>query len=93
MIIFIPFFAIIRLFLIVDYINCTMNKEEYISFRNALINSEKAEIKDFEKETANYFEGCLPIEEIARRGIDTMRYGPLKSIGLWIPKWAAILQT
>ncbi len=48
---------------------------------------EQANLKDFEKESANFFEACLPIEEIARRGVDTMRYGPLKSIGLWNPKW------
>ena len=57
------------------------------NFRNELIEGEQANLKDFEKESANFFEGCLPIEEIARRGIDTMRYGPLKSIGLWNPKW------
>ena len=44
-------------------------------------------MKDFEKESANFFEAYLPIEEIARRGVETMRYGPLKSIGLWNPKW------
>ncbi len=51
------------------------------------IEGEQANLKDFEKESANFFEACLPIEEIARRGVDTMRYGPLKSIGLWNPKW------
>ena len=69
------------------YLNCPMNKDEYVNFRNELIEGEQANLKDFEKESANFFEGCLPIEEIARRGIDTMRYGPLKSIGLWNPKW------
>jgi len=69
------------------YLNCPMNKDEYTNFRNELIEGEQANLKDFEKESANFFEGCLPIEEIARRGIDTMRYGPLKSIGLWNPKW------
>ena len=69
------------------YFNCPMNKNDYIHFRNELISGEKANLKDFEKESANFFEACLPIEEIARRGIDTMRYGPLKSIGLWNPKW------
>lgn len=69
------------------YFNCPMNKNDYISFRNQLIAGEQANLKDFEKESANFFEACLPIEEIARRGIDTMRYGPLKSIGLWNPKW------
>jgi len=69
------------------YLNCPMNKDEYTNFRKELIEGEQANLKDFEKESANFFEGCLPIEEIARRGIDTMRYGPLKSIGLWNPKW------
>ena len=69
------------------YLNCPMDKYEYTNFRNELIEGEQANLKDFEKESANFFEGCLPIEEIARRGIDTMRYGPLKSIGLWNPKW------
>ena len=69
------------------YFNCPLNKNEYTNFRNELINGEQACLKDFEKESANFFEACLPIEEIARRGEETMRYGPLKSIGLWNPKW------
>ena len=69
------------------YLNCPMDKKDYIHFRNELIEGEQANLKDFEKESANFFEACLPIEEIARRGVDTMRYGPLKSIGLWNPKW------
>ncbi len=69
------------------YLNCPMNKIDYLSFRNALIKGEQANLKDFEKESANFFEACLPIEEIARRGEETMRYGPLKAIGLWNPKW------
>ena len=69
------------------YLNCSMNKNDYINFRNELIEGEQASLKDFEKESANFFEACLPIEEIARRGVDTMRYGPLKSIGLWNPEW------
>ena len=69
------------------YLNCPMDKNEYINFRTELIKGEQASLKDFEKENANFFEACLPIEEIARRGLDTMRYGPLKSIGLWNPKW------
>ena len=48
-----------------------MDKNVYINFRNALIEGEQAELKEFEKESANFFEACLPIEEIARRGIDT----------------------
>ena len=51
------------------YLNCPMNKMEYLDFRNALINAEQATLKDFDKESANFFEACLPIEEIARRGI------------------------
>ena len=69
------------------YVNCPMNKKEYLNFRNELIEAQQASLKDFEKENANFFEACLPIEEIARRGVDTMRYGPLKSIGLWNPEW------
>ena len=69
------------------YLNCPLNEEEYTKFRDELIHGEQACLKDFERESANYFEACLPIEEIARRGIETMRYGPLKSIGLWNPKW------
>ena len=70
-----------------DYINCPLTRDEYNSFREALIHSEKAKLKDFEKDNAIFFEGCLPIEELASRGEDTMRYGPLKPIGLWDPRW------
>jgi methylenetetrahydrofolate--tRNA-(uracil-5-)-methyltransferase len=70
-----------------DYINCPMNREQYKLFREALLAAEQAELKDFEQESASFFEGCLPIEELARRGDDTMRYGPLKPIGLWDPRW------
>ena len=69
------------------YLNCPMNEVEYLKFRNELLEGEQADLKDFEKESANFFEACLPIEEIARRGVETMRYGPLKSIGLWNPEW------
>ena len=69
------------------YLNCPMNKVDYLNFRNELIKGEQSILKDFEKESAKFFEACLPIEEIARRGIETMRYGPLKSIGLWNPDW------
>ena len=64
-----------------------MTKEQFLAFRGALLNAEQAELKDFEQESAHFFEGCLPIEELARRGEDTMRYGPLKPIGLWDPRW------
>ncbi len=69
------------------YLNCPMNEDEYLNFWEELINGQQASLKDFEKESANFFEACLPIEEIARRGVETMRYGPLKSIGLWNPEW------
>lgn len=64
-----------------SYINCPMNKEEYEKFYNILINSERIELKDFEK-NAKFFESCLPIEVLASRGIDTLRFGPMKPIGL-----------
>ncbi len=70
-----------------DYLNCPFEKDKYNSFWEALISAEQCELKDFEKESAQFFEGCLPIEELARRGIDTMRYGPLKPIGIWNPEW------
>ena len=73
-----------------DYINCPMDKEQYLEFRQALLEAEQAELKDFDKNDATFFEGCLPIEELARRGEDTMRYGPLKPIGLWDPRWGDV---
>jgi methylenetetrahydrofolate--tRNA-(uracil-5-)-methyltransferase len=73
-----------------DYINCPMNREQYLAFREELLGAEQAELKDFETDTATFFEGCLPIEELARRGEDTMRYGPLKPIGLWDPRWGDV---
>ncbi|NEQ96636.1 MAG: FADH(2)-oxidizing methylenetetrahydrofolate--tRNA-(uracil(54)-C(5))-methyltransferase TrmFO [Cyanothece sp. SIO2G6] len=65
------------------YLNCPMNPEQYRHFREQLCQAEQAELKDFERETAKFFEGCLPIEELAQRGEDTMRYGPLKPVGLF----------
>ncbi|NER48067.1 MAG: FADH(2)-oxidizing methylenetetrahydrofolate--tRNA-(uracil(54)-C(5))-methyltransferase TrmFO [Symploca sp. SIO1A3] len=65
------------------YLNCPMNKEQYLHFWQELCAAEQTELKDFEQETAKFFEGCLPIEEMARRGEDTMRYGPLKPVGLF----------
>lgn len=65
------------------YLNCPFNRAQYLQFRQALCDAEQAELKDFERETAKFFEGCLPIEELAQRGEDTMRYGPLKPIGLF----------
>jgi methylenetetrahydrofolate--tRNA-(uracil-5-)-methyltransferase len=67
-----------------DYINCPMSKEEYDAFYDALIAAQSVEEKDWEK--LNYFEGCLPIEEIARRGRDTLRFGPMKPVGLKDPR-------
>ncbi|TFI52577.1 FADH(2)-oxidizing methylenetetrahydrofolate--tRNA-(uracil(54)-C(5))-methyltransferase TrmFO [Mastigocladus laminosus UU774] len=64
------------------YLNCPMNKEQYLLFWQELRNAEQTELKDFERETAKFFEACLPIEELAHRGEDTMRYGPLKPVGL-----------
>jgi methylenetetrahydrofolate--tRNA-(uracil-5-)-methyltransferase len=65
------------------YLNCPMNREQYLHFWQELCQAEQAELKDFERETAKFFEGCLPIEEMARRGEDTMRYGPLKPVGIF----------
>ena len=73
-----------------DYINCPMDREQYLAFREALLTAEQAELKDFDQKQASFFEGCLPIEELARRGEDTMRYGPLKPIGLWDPRWGDV---
>ena len=61
-----------------------MTEEEYDRFYDALVTAEKAEEKDWEK--LNYFEGCLPIEELARRGRDTLRFGPMKPVGLRDPR-------
>lgn len=67
------------------YLNCPMNKEQYLRFREELCNAEQAELKDFDREKVKFFEACLPIEELALRGEDTMRFGPLKPVGLVIP--------
>jgi methylenetetrahydrofolate--tRNA-(uracil-5-)-methyltransferase len=76
-----------------DYINCPFTKEEYDRFMEALTTAEAVEAKDWEKfpatgtaEKLQYFEGCLPIEETARRGRDTLRFGPMKPVGLTDPK-------
>jgi methylenetetrahydrofolate--tRNA-(uracil-5-)-methyltransferase len=71
-----------------DYINCPMSKEEYDGFCDALISGQSVEARDWEK--LNYFEGCLPIEEIARRGRDTLRFGPMKPVGLKDPRTGRI---
>ncbi|MEJ8573296.1 methylenetetrahydrofolate--tRNA-(uracil(54)-C(5))-methyltransferase (FADH(2)-oxidizing) TrmFO [Microbaculum marinum] len=67
-----------------DYINCPMNKEQYDAFVDALLGGEKAEFRDWEKDTP-YFDGCLPIEVMAERGRETLRHGPMKPVGLTNP--------
>ena len=67
-----------------DYINCAMDKEEYEAFLKELISAEEAEVHGFEDK--NVFEGCMPVEVMARRGPDTLRFGPLKPVGLTDPK-------
>jgi methylenetetrahydrofolate--tRNA-(uracil-5-)-methyltransferase len=76
-----------------DYINCPMNRAEYDRFLDALLAAEPAESKEWEK--LDYFEGCLPIEVLARRGRDTLRFGPMKPVGLRDPRtgqtpWAVV---
>lgn len=66
-----------------DYLNCPMNQDEYEQFWNELVHAEKTALKYFEK--AIFFEGCMPVEEMAARGKDTMRFGPLKPVGLEHP--------
>jgi methylenetetrahydrofolate--tRNA-(uracil-5-)-methyltransferase len=68
-----------------DYINCPMTREQYLAFQQGLIDGEKTEFKEWEKDTP-YFEGCMPIEVAAARGVDTLRYGPMKPVGLDDPK-------
>ena len=67
-----------------DYINCALNKDQYTSFIAALLSAEKTEFKEWEKNTS-YFEGCLPIEVMAARGPETLRFGPMKPVGLTNP--------
>lgn len=67
-----------------DYINCPMTKDEYERFWSELVNAERQPLKEFEQEV--YFEGCMPIEEMARRGKDTLVFGPLKPVGLTDPR-------
>lgn len=76
-----------------DYINCPMTREEYETFLSALTTAEAAESREWEK--AEYFEGCLPVEILARRGPDTLRFGPMKPVGLRDPRtgktpWAVV---
>lgn len=80
-----------------DYINCPMDKDEYLAFYEALIGAEEAQLHDFEKgEKLKVFEGCMPVEVMARRGEDTLRFGPMKPVGLHRPgeedKYYAVVQ-
>lgn len=77
-----------------DYINCPMNKEEYEAFYKKLINAESAKLKDFDR-PINVYEGCMPVEILAKRGEDSIRFGPLKPVGLRDPRtghrpWAVV---
>ena len=72
-----------------DYINCPMTKEQYLAFRQGLLDGDKTEFKEWEKDTP-YFEGCMPIEVMAERGEDTLRYGPMKPVGLDDPQDRAL---
>jgi methylenetetrahydrofolate--tRNA-(uracil-5-)-methyltransferase len=78
-----------------DYINCPLDKDQYVAFREGLLAGEKTEFREWEKNTP-YFEGCMPIEVMAQRGEDTLRYGPMKPVGLDNPRtgrWAyAVVQ-
>ena len=67
-----------------DYINCPMTRDQYLAFHQALIDGEKSAFKDWEN--VPYFEGCMPIEVMAERGVDTLRYGPMKPVGLDDPR-------
>jgi methylenetetrahydrofolate--tRNA-(uracil-5-)-methyltransferase len=70
-----------------DYVNCPMDREQYLAFHAGLLEGEKTEFKEWESSTP-YFEGCMPIEVMAARGVDTLRYGPMKPVGLDNPHWA-----
>lgn len=69
-----------------DYINCPMNREEYTRFVEAIRNAPLADLRDFEREDPHFFEGCLPIEQLATRGDDTLAYGPMRPVGLHDPR-------
>ena len=78
-----------------DYINCPMNKEEYEAFYEALVSAERAPVHDFDVQNPKVYEGCMPIEVLAQRGHDTMRFGPMKPVGLTDPRtghrpWAVV---
>ncbi|MFO7537091.1 MAG: methylenetetrahydrofolate--tRNA-(uracil(54)-C(5))-methyltransferase (FADH(2)-oxidizing) TrmFO [Chloroflexota bacterium] len=69
-----------------DYINCSLNKEEYTAFYEALLAAEQITLKQFEREDPHFFEGCMPIEAMARRGEDALRFGPMRPVGLIDPR-------
>ncbi|MCH5298229.1 MAG: methylenetetrahydrofolate--tRNA-(uracil(54)-C(5))-methyltransferase (FADH(2)-oxidizing) TrmFO [Ruminococcus sp.] len=78
-----------------DYLNCPMNKEEYEVFYDALVNAERAPVHDFDVRDPKVYEGCMPIEVMAQRGHDTIRFGPMKPVGLTDPRtghrpWAVL---
>ncbi len=70
-----------------DYINCPMTREQYAAFHQGLLDGEKTEFREWETNTP-YFEGCMPIEVMAARGVETLRFGPMKPVGLDNPHWA-----
>ena len=69
-----------------DYLNCPMNREQYEAFWNALVNAEKAPLHEHDKEAFRVYEGCMPVEVLAARGMETLRYGCLKPVGLHDPR-------
>jgi methylenetetrahydrofolate--tRNA-(uracil-5-)-methyltransferase len=69
-----------------DYVNCPMNKEEYERFVTALLEAERIELRDFEREDPRFFEGCLPVEQIATRGRQSLAFGPMRPVGLKDPR-------
>ncbi len=69
-----------------DYINCPMNKEEYDDFYNEIVNAERAPLHDFDVNNPKVYEGCMPVEVMAQRGEGTLRFGPMKPVGLTNPK-------
>ncbi len=78
-----------------DYLNCPMNKEEYEAFHEALVNAERAPVHEFDVMNPKVYEGCMPIEVMAQRGRDTVRFGPMKPVGLRDPRtghrpWAVL---
>ena len=72
-----------------DYINCPMERDEYYQFVRALQAAETIELRDFEQEDTNFFEGCVPIEALAKRGDDTLAFGPMRPVGLTLIRIAA----